>query len=297
VTQEHLVELYDAINLRITTLGTTWLALTGKADPEEPHGIWTDWKQYLDAVQALAPAFCSNPDDDTLPAYTWASLATAAFGAEDWPGADPPGCRTLAEVNGMHDALVLMIYPRTGIVADDQHYASMQFEWDWIALPPAGWGGEFRASVARNDWAHTPGSTDGYCYRARAHWSHTLHPWLAALSAGKLSMLLDYGVAKHDETFIAFPPVGLYTSMEPYGSATDYFWDALGSYVSICDITPPPGTGTTQVQVCSDITQMSEYLRMTITTDMAWPQGQHAFVTASGLIITVLTEGITWTPF
>jgi len=67
---EYFQAIYDAINLRITTLGLTWAALR-ITDPGRPQqGACANWQnmriKYFNAISRLASVFCQDPTADVL---------------------------------------------------------------------------------------------------------------------------------------------------------------------------------------------------------------------------------------
>lgn len=315
VTQARLSELYNAIDFRITLLGTTWDALTGKPDPEEPHGIWTDWGQYRTAVQALAPAFCSDPEDDTLPAYTWASLATVVFGVEDWPNADPPGCRTLAEVNGMQAALALLIYPRC-IVGPPGHIVGAFGAKKLAYGGGATWASMLATEAYSGAWASTKiqyphsayyGNGPPYYALSRGGFAnHTftyLGPepvWPESLTAGFMRGHVWFTRSDNVE----FNPLVVSAVDEVWATFED-FWDIARTEVVTLDPPAPiPGEPPAEYHWADcdyyePVTRAGRawHLQMANDTDFIDEDNLSSSQLHSNENVLVLTEGIDWEPF
>jgi len=109
---DNMDEIYDAIDDRIDFLGTTWNAVSGSADPGGPFkGSLRDLKQYRDAIEGLAASFYDPAEIvGGFDKYTFASVATDAFGANDWRQGDPPRRPHVNDLNDMKAILELLIY-------------------------------------------------------------------------------------------------------------------------------------------------------------------------------------------
>lgn len=299
--------LYEAIALRISALGLTWPTVCGHGDPGAPvAGCWRGWSVYRDAIKGLAPAFCADPNDPTLPAYTWATLCAAAFGADTWRIAAPPRCgHRDFDFNDARTLLNLLVYPMARASAFNGDFFSDK----WATAPEEefGWSDVMDADPEWGTFGYLgygPGillshhPTSGHAARlplvCRTAAFGGIALWLSTLTAGVLRA--QYRIREGTADLPCPYMETEFACREELLSPLTDVWEAAWSHIAMV----PGGTMTEEwnydVDEVVSISHASPYLRWRFSNDTGPPAPSF---TQQGFWFTfdvVLTKGNTFTP-